>query len=291
MQPTFDATTVVVCRDTIPCEIYCGHLIKSVFQDVNVIHTRAITKMGEEMLGTLKDKNVIIYGGYYRHSHKEILNVAKSVCCIVQNERLQNWDPHVFLFHDFACAWTIDRIRKMVSFDGCITDKQVKIGDMLDEYMYNYPGEEAMNFQNGLYLIDAPNDLEKLKRVETEDKIAHCIEEGRKKRLNNFMLAQERVKKAILLTKKIGGEHITMLISEGDSPIVDTCNALAKASPSGIGALVRHDYHLERTYVSICATRDSGMEASTIARDWVNGGGSKFMGGGSIDGLAFPRDL
>lgn len=271
---------VVVTRARMVAEAFASHLIQLLHPDVTIIITPAVTSMPEETLEKLSGRDVLIYGGYYRGNYGPILEKAKSVNCVVQEEEDQS-EKSVNFIVSKPCEWTI----KMLGVE--FSDFQHEIAKHLDAYLYDYPNEDDLNFQNGIYGIDAPNDLEKIKKIQSMKDVADCIERGKEKRKASQYIAQERVKKSTVFMKEIDGETVAIRISEGDSHIVDSCLALAETSPSGIGVLVRRDYTLNRTYISVCCLKNSGKKAGRIANLWMNGGGSMFMGGGSREGLLF----
>ena len=169
------------------------------------------------------------------------------------------------------------------------------MGALLDSYMYGFPSEESLCFQNGIYVINAQTDLEKIATITSNEMVDFTIEAGKPKRIANRRIALDRVSKAIKLEvdDDSDGELKTYMVAfgMGDSPIVDTCIALAESSSSGIGILLRYDFSQRKTFISCRVTEESGLNAGKIMRLKFGGGGSRSMGGCSIPGLHFPEDL
>jgi hypothetical protein len=288
----FNETLIVVYRETILAEAFCADLIQTNYPQVELMGTDPITKMDDTGRERIVGKNVLIYGGYYRENHLDIVTRAKSVTCVVQeDEESKDWIETVRLIHACPCDWTIKTIMQNETGTSTIKKHHIEIGNHLDNYLYKYPSEDDLNFQNGVYTIDGPTDLDKVKQINTMEDIAYCVVRGKEKRKQNDRIARSRFARSILAKKKFGDSTIEVRISEGDSPIVDTCILLAQHSPDGVGILARHDYKLKKTLLSICCLEASGMKASRIAKEWIGGGGSPFMGGGSREGLFFFHEM
>jgi hypothetical protein len=296
----FTENTVVVCRKNMLAEVYCGYIIQCCLPGIEIIHTDALTKMDDATLEKVRGKDALIYGGYYRgvENHKAILEKANSMTVVIQDEDMKNkkeWMEIVTLISGKPCEQTLNLLSLHFGEEKEKTLERIggtfhrRICHHLDMYLYDYPEDDDINFQNGVYIIDASNDLEKIKLIQSDQGVSACIEKGKQKCQNNLGVAQQRVNKSIEIQKLIGGKPIAIRVAEGDSPIVDSCRLLAKNSSSRVGAMFRHDIRLGKTFVSICCLKESGFEACTIAREWMNGGGSPFMGGCSREGLFFPH--
>jgi hypothetical protein len=210
---------------------------------------------------------VLIYGGYYRENHENIVKSAKSVARVVQeDEESKDWSESVELIRACPCEWTIKNDERKYGTDNKIEQHHDEIGRHLDNYLYRYPSENDLNFQNGVYVIDAPTDLDKVKKITSMNDIANCIEQGKEKRQQNERIAQQRLARSTVIQKKFGDDILEICISEGDSPIVDTCFLLAKNSKSKVGALFRHDCSLDKTFLSVYCLEESGRKASKIAK-------------------------
>lgn len=281
---------VSVARKGMLCEEYAVGLLYQYFHVPYYVSPPLVTP-SEEMISFIRGRRVIVYGGYYRDSMDTLLQEAEKVVVILQPEEEEKsteieTKSGLDTIYSSPSKWTLSYLESQ----GCQVLEHIKlIGNYLDEYLTEYPSEETMNFQNGLYTIDKQTDMEKIKELNTTEDILQCIENGKKKRISNIRTAQIRVDQAKVYY--IRDIDLSVLVTEGDSPIVDTCFLLAKSSPSGVGILFRHNYKLGRTYVSICAIERSGKSASVIARQVAKGGGSKFMGGGSWDTLIFPSEI
>jgi hypothetical protein len=163
----------------------------------------------------------------------------------------------------------------------------LQIGEYLDSYLYGWPTEEALAFQNGVYTLTGNSNLEKILQVQTQEDIAEVIEKGKIKRNANKEIAAGRVRDATTIMY----QGVQVLVGFGDSPIVDTCIALAEKAPSGIGILFRYNLKDKRTFISVRVTEGNSLRAGDIAQVLIGGGGSHSMGGGSTDGLIFPEEL
>lgn len=108
---------------------------------------------------------------------------------------------------------------------------------------------------------------------------------GAERRKTNLLIAQARVDNAREYT--VLGLKISVAI--GGSPIVDSCILLSKKT--GVGMLVRYDEKLSRTFVSCRVTEESGYNAGELMLRFINGGGSKPMGGGSLPGILTLEEL
>lgn len=138
----------------------------------------------------------------------------------------------------------------------------------LDDYLYGYPSEESLCFQNGLYAIDKDDDLDKILTIKSNEDINAIIAKGREKRINNRRISGQRLKCVKQLTFKAGDETYSAL---GDTPVVDTCLLLADKSPSGIGMLFRYDINTGKTSISTRTTKESEVDAGLLMKNLVEG--------------------
>lgn len=273
----------VVVRQNMLAEL-CGAGLWDSERNSEVIQTPPLTEFTPELLEKIRGKNVLIAGGYYNKSMKPILEAAKSVFVFYNSSDEPAREEHKFYQIEHAdgfATWTANK----VGIDA--SDFHFKIAKYLDDYQYGYPSEEALCFQNGVYVIDKSTDYEKLMSI---GNIEQVIEAGRQKRISNMRIAEQRLKGAlefsVLVDKPCGA-----LTAIGDSPIVDTCLLLAEKSKGGIGFLFRYDLAKNKTFISCRVNEQSGLDAGKIMQKLVGGGGSKPMGGGSIDGLIFPGEF
>ena len=277
---------LIIVRQNMLAELYGAHLW-SLQQGSEVVQTPALTEMGPELLEKIRGRSILIVGGYYSSSMDPIIASASKVAVFYNQSDSVPAVPHKFYSSgDWKgfCFWTIGWLS--------IQDPVVqKIAFYLDEYLYSDPSDEALRFQNGIYVIDRPTDLEKLLTIKTEDDMEATMAKGKEKRVSNLRIAEQRLKAGKLITFKVLEQEYTAMVSIGDSPIVDTCLLLAKNSPSGMGILFRYDLASEKTLLSTRVLRTSGLDAGKLMKSLINGGGSKLMGGGSITGLKFPQDF
>lgn len=280
----------VVVRQSMLAELYGAHLWH-LHRGSDLLTTPPVTQMDQGLLDKIKGKNILIVGGYYRANMGPILEAAKEVTVFYNSsdadESVSGYNFVTSLEFTGFLTWTVQQL-------GLQDDKAspvLRMAHYLDEYLYGYPSEESMCFQNGVYVIDKDNDLEKILTIKSIEDIEATIVKGKEKRINNRRIGEQRWKCAKQLTFKAGDETYSALVGIGDSPIVDTCLLLAEKSPSGIGMLIRYDINTGKTFISTRTTKESGVDAGILMKKLVKGGGSKPMGGGSVSGLFFPEQL
>lgn len=278
---------IVVVRQNMLAELYGAHLWKT-YRGAELLLTPPITQMDQDLLEKIKGKNVLVVGGYYRENMEQIVASGKSVSVFY------NSSDSVIVAEGYKALLGTEYWGFVTWTAGVLTiqeDHVLKMAKYLDEYLYGYPSEKAMCFQNGVYVVDQDNDLDKLLTIKSNEDVETTISKGKEKLVANRRIADQRLKCAKSLTFKAGGDTYTALVSIGDSPVVDTCLLLAEKASSGIGMLFRYDLSTGKTFISTRTTKESGVDAGILMKKLVRGGGSKPMGGGSISGLFFPEQL
>jgi hypothetical protein len=278
---------LVVVRETMLVEVYGTFLWQKYLNKGNVIATKPITEMDNATVAEIKGKNILLVGGYYRENMSPILASANSVTVYYSESDIDETSHFltykVVISSGFA-SWMAQQL--------CIKDELIiKIAKYLDEYAYGDPSEDSLCFQTGLYTIDKPKDLDKVASISSIQNVEDVIALGKSKRIANLRVADQRVKSSKELTVTVDNKPYKALVSIGDSPIVDTCLLLAKKSTQGIGILFRYDMSANKTFVSARTTKESGINAGQLMKSLVNGGGSRYMGGGSVSTLLFPEQL
>ena len=278
-QRTYD---YVIARRNMLAEVFGAYLWSCTTKSEHIF-TDPDVKMTDANLKLITGKSVLIVGGYYRDNMAPIINAAADVTVFYNaSDDVISHDGYTVVRGTSTSgflSWTVNKLNVTLPY-------VCRMADLLDQYLYGWPTEEALCFQNGIYTIDKPDDLGKLLSVLSDADIDAIIVAGRTKRIANKRIADERVKKSSVYTFNVNGTKYRAAISIGDSPIVDTCIALAVQT--GIGILLRYDLAAEKTFMSIRTTRESGIDAGKLAGDLVGGGGSMSMGGGQIGGLHFP---
>ena len=276
---------VVVVRRAMLNEEYGAHLWKTL-TGAEVLTTDPVVKMTESYLEQITGKRVLLVGGYYRDNMDPIVERAKSVFIFFNtSDDVQPNSECVIAKEGVGfLMWTV----KKLNIVDVVTNH---IAQYLDEYLYGYPSDESLCFQNGVYVIQQPTEVEKILTVKTEDDITRVLEQGRIKRINNLRIAIIRLGNATEIAFTLRGVSHSALVVIGDTPIVDTCLLLAEKSQGGLGIMFRYDLEKKRTMISARATKESGIDAGQLMKALVKGGGSKPMGGGSVDELVFPGDF
>jgi hypothetical protein len=274
----------VVVRKQMLAECFGAHLWNKM-SDIKIMVTDAVTEMNNSMLEEIKDKDVLIVGGYYKNNMKPIIYAAKNLTIFYNNsDKYNQSNDYIALVADknkgFA-SWTVEQLK--------ISDDYIlRIADYLDQYLYGHPSEEALCFQNGVYMLNGVTDLEKIKTIKNHEDIENAIEKGREKRINNLRIAKNRADWSTELPLKFNNNVYNVCVAIGDSPIVDTCIVLADRSSSGIGLLLRYDLKSKRTYLSARVKHGVEVNMGEFMHSLVGGGGSYVMGGGSVSGFVSP---
>ena len=278
---------IIVVREGMLAECY-GAYLWSVVKGCKFLTTPPLTQMEKADLAVIRDKNILIVGGYYRDNMEPIVEAAKEVTVFYNSsDVIRNVPPHELLtpleFTGFL-TWTIEQLS--------IEDEHILlIGRYLDEYLYGYPSDESLYFQKGVYTIDKDTDLNKLLTIRCVEDMVNILVKGQEKTIGDRRIAEQRCKSAKEFTFELEGKSYSALVTIGDSPIVETCLLLAKKSSSGVGMLFRYDISTGKTFISTRSTKESGIDAGVLMNKLVKGGGSKVMGGGSISKLVFPDQL
>lgn len=243
---------IIIVRETMLAENFGAHLW-SIDNNVDVLRTKAQVTLSTEELESIAGKRILIVGGYYRSCMDDILSTASAVWVFhnhadtvpddakynVLRPTTEDRGFATFAF-DLLPGWRKPRmLRKMVEY--------------LDSYLYGWPSEKAMCFQNGVYVIDKPTDLEKLMTIECTQALKQTIVNGTAERLSNIRIAEQRLEASIDVS--LAAYSLVAKLGFGDSPIVDSCRMLAQKSESGVGILVRYDLSANRTLFSIGTTQ------------------------------------
>jgi cell division ATPase FtsA len=286
--------TIIIVRAKMLSELYCAYMLSKHKEYCSYIITDPVTELDEKTLDSIIGKNVIIFGGYYRYNMKPIMSVAESMTVILQDEptyvttypRLRHNKPVDITNKYIVQVETINSTPFMyVSALIKMNELEEIIGTYLNNYSYEIPTDESRAFQQGLYVLDFPTDLDKIKYA-LNGGFEFITNKGKDKLISNDQIAKIRYADSILI--EYDGKII--VVGCGDTPIIDTCMYFAKQSPSGIGMLVRYNYKLNKTFVSICSVNES-IHAGKFANQLINGGGTFFMGGGNVKDIVKPQDL
>lgn len=285
---------VAVVRSNMLCELFGAELLLP--RGVTVMQTQAQTALTAGQLEDIRDKRVLIAGGYYRGAMSPILDVARRVTVFLNSS--DHLEPHpklevlrasidsnAFGFASFCvAACQADGREPTAPNYPAPTGDVPRVARFLDEYLFGNPSEEALCFQNGVYTIDRPTDAEKIRTLLTPADVDRCVANGRPKRVSNLRIAEQRYKATVTISFRYGERDVRAVLGVGDSPIVDTC--LFFAQKADVGMLFRFDVSQRRTFVSAISNAASNLDAGKLISDLFGGGGSFFMGGGSFQGLS-----
>lgn len=175
----------IVVHQSMLAESYGAYLWKE-NRGSEMLMTPALTEMDQTFLEKIKDKRILIVGGYYRENMKPILEAVKEITVFYNSSDADGIsdDYNHFISVEFTgfLSWTVEQLK--------IEEKYIlKIAQYLDEYLYGYPSEEALRFQNGLYTIQKENVLDKILTVKSLEDIEATIIKGKEIRI-----AEQRMK-------------------------------------------------------------------------------------------------
>lgn len=257
--------------------------------NVDVITTEHITEMDSNLLSRIKGKNVLLVGGYYRNNMDSIRQAAKNVFVFLNSSDMES--QREFFKEKEILRNTKGFLSFVLTF---VTDKDpVKeaIAEYLDDCLYSsYPNEISLHFKNGVYAIQGNSDLEKIQTIKTLQDVEKTIEQGKKKREDNLFFAKGRLSRSKIYLVMYEEDIYQVRASIGDTAIEDSCRVLAENSPNGLGFLFRYDLSRkpQETHITCASTKSCKISAGALMNFLVGGGGSKAIGGGSVDSLVFP---
>jgi len=256
-----------------------------------VLRTAQVVKLEGCLLRRLKNKTVMIFGGYYNDNMQEIVDVASLVTVFLsQGDKFPAVTPESVIHCVFATEnrgsllWTADKL----DIDGTFTRKMIKY---LDSYAYGNPCKHALKFQNGIYTLEGETDLERLLSIKTWEEIDEVIARGSEKRNANKRVAEQRLQSAMNMIITVPTGRYSFKVSFGDTPILDTTMLLAKHSIGGLGMLIRYNYHGNRTLITVRRNELSNIDVGKLMAEWIGGGGSPIYGGGSLEGILSPHQI
>jgi hypothetical protein len=257
-------------------DCFGAEMMMNMNHDISIIHTEAIKVPTDDILMKVTGQHIMIIGGYYTGNLLPFISHAKSVTVFYNESDNSDDNDHIRL-----------SARQGIGFASYVAEKlsllpHMKIAQLLDEYNCGFPSEDTLNFQNGIYTLgdETNSDTERLMLVvRGVHTIEDVIKRGMEKRKQNLLIANDRLNKSEECT--ICGKQV--LVAYGGSPIVDSCIVLSKKT--GIGMLMRHDKQTNITLFSCRVTQESGYNAGDIMNKFIGGGGSRLMGGGSVEGI------
>ncbi len=276
---------LVIARGIMLNEVYGAYLWRT-HKKIDTLITEPITKLSlSNIEETIKNKNILIVGGYYHDNMEPITASAKKVtvfCNSSDASELKQVNYEIIIAKEGKgfLTWTIDQLK--------ITDP-VTYGIIghLDDYMYGFPSSADIYFQAGLHAINLPTNLDKLLTIKTLEDIIKTCEYG-KTLPSNKETAQKRLDTAVEVELSYDEKKYGALVAVGDTHLVETCMLLAERSKSGVGILLRYDLKHGRTFFSCRVTKESSLDAGLIMFKLFKGGGSKSNGGASVDSLFLP---
>ena len=191
--------------------------------------------------------------------------------------------------------------------------------DLLSRFHYGPGDDDSFAFNYGLQRqVGEGTALNEILSITSVDRLPYYLSNGKQVRALFAPTIESRCKMAVKHT--IGGLSVSCAF--GDSPIIDTAQALACYCPSTVGILFRFDLSKKTTLLTV---RSTGREEKTtqspvnaakilmcalinakksfdcmIEPDEdgfeeqeaiISGGGSDFFAGGSINKLLFPAEF
>jgi hypothetical protein len=254
-----------------------------------IVTTDTDNIMSYDNIKLIENKNILIVGSYYENNLQNIYDSANTVSIFYNsgdsyneyNDMIEHKSYFANKYSGFA-TWSVNEL-------GITDDYITRISILLDQYQYGHPSEEAFYFQNGLFYLDEIPNLNKLLDLINNDDIDKIIDNGKQLRANNLIIAKSRVELSKDVTIIFNGIPYTIRVAIGDSPILDTCIALAEKSPSGIGILIRYDLNENKTYFYIRSKKETDVNISQLSNSVVGGSGSYVMGGGVVNGFIPPH--
>jgi hypothetical protein len=95
-----------------------------------------------------------------------------------------------------------------------------RIATDLDSYLYGFPSENAIKFQNGVYLRPGSNHVESILSIKTMNDYIETVEMGKEKQKANLLVAQARLEASKIIKYK----DMDLRVSFGDRRFVHlTC--------------------------------------------------------------------
>lgn len=268
---------IVIVRSNMLAEVWSASLLQKQNVVTEVMYTSEQTRLTPEQLETIRNMNVLIIGGYYHASLAEINMVVSNLTSILQDSPVGYDSANVLLGDICACVLDLCGLTQNAYAS--------RIAVMLDGYLAGEFSDTNLNFQAGVYGLSDTNHVDRVTRLAECVNLNLIIEAGIGLRKPLKCTAAARAKTSVAISYG----DISIQCAAGDSPIVESCIALAELSPNGIGMLVRHNYKVNRTMISLYS--NDSINVANIAAKLVNGGGSAYMAGGSCEGLLTAHQI
>ena len=274
-------TTTIYARQSMLAESYGAHLCTEYDSGYAMVLTDNITEPTDEMLAC---PAVWIIGGYYKKHYSSFKGetfVFLNNCDEIPEEKFDNvkfvMAKEGKSFLDYVC-----------DLFGIKDEHVLRICRCLENYAYDYPEDESMNFQSGVYALEGATCLEKLLKVHRgEISLEEVMEKGKVRRMSTMLTVQTRCKTAVMTTISFKGKEYSAIVANGDSPVNETLVALLKSGGTDVAILLRYDMKGKKTFISLMTSKGSGIRAGVLARERYGGGGSIVFGGGDMDGFVF----
>lgn len=260
----------IVIRSMI-AEAWCARVLGQYAKGIAIIISDDQNCLTESQLERINGKNVLLIGGYYNDCLSAIEAVATSVTVWVQ-EPIKSDTGRCKVVVGPICATTIAEIVRHSHASVGVADEVFHEAALLDSYLTGKYTDQCMNFQAAIYSLPGSTLYDKVAsscRESTDD----LIKRGAVLRAPLKSTANTRAKTSVTL--EFNGVHIQC--AAGDSPIVESCIALAELSPGGVGILVRQNYATNRTSFTIYSKGE--VDAADIAFRFSRGGGSSHSAG------------
>lgn len=274
----------IVIRKSVVAECVAAYFLKRISFVKEIIEVDNITCPDDKLLEKIKGESVFIVGGYFTGNLEKFVQVSNQVTVFYNSKDTPDTCEHTIIKFK-PCTGICTFVSQFLLKTHPHYNFLKKILLNFDEYIYGYSQEESLNFQNGFYELEGNNTQKINKLIDHPEIYNEIIELGKKRREKNLIIANER----LISSKIYKFNGISIRVSEGESPIIDSCQLLATGNENikgtGVGLLVRWNFDLNKTFVTCKTTKESGLNAGELMHQFIGGGGSESTGGGSICGI------
>ncbi|AGO85742.1 hypothetical protein psal_cds_1349 [Pandoravirus salinus] len=320
-------TTIVVARKGLVGEAFSAllvtlaaggitrHLVTPPQTDPAVLASQIAATFGS--LDTQGQSTLLLLGGYYldtktADSLKALAGPFSRVICLCKPDDASLHgktaaSASVDLISEPMCGWVTNAISGLPPHNYAVA---LEISPSLDAMDYNYPSEDDKNLHYGIPSIEGSDDIIKITKIlDCTETLDGVRAKGIARRASNAFVCQRRVNEAAQVTLSLPQSAfasvpdnasaidalvpVNFLIGSGDTLPAETADLLAENSPSGIGMVVRHTPSTGKTFITVCASARSNINAARATAHLTKvagggGGGSAYLGGGSMPAGFLP---
>lgn len=270
-------------------DFFGAAVFKSCDKNILIAATDDLTEPDEKIINDISGRDIFIVGDYYMNFLDKLKVHCNSIEIFLPYSYTHSEHDNSISFYfseensGFASYSIKCNSEKLEELEEGSSSFLLNIAEMLEEVVYYFPSEDALDFYNGIAtLSNTQTEMEKLSLITNKViEIDLVKKRGKESRSFQFPVIQERKKSA--KDSRICDKY-TVQVCLGDDNVLETCQALSEKY--GIGFLMHYIPDKKGTHIFCGVSKTIGLDAREVLRDYIgNATGSVALASGFMPGL------